>query len=160
MCFYQVFSTKPCNRTQTSPPNTIRQDVNFTFFVFFYYLAPLPAAVHRSYIQNNHICKHGPDEDDLDKGLNLYQNSRLHVLRLRSGKPDSNVYRISRRHVLSFRPTERPSDRSNDRAIERPSDRATERSTERSNDRPSDGLVGYREPNRIYLYMGWSILLR
>ena len=124
-------------------------------FCLFFSLAPLPAAGHRSYIQNKHICKHGPDEDDLDKGSEFYGSSRLYVIRLRSGKGGPNFYKKGRPHVRSLvdrateRATERTSDRAIDRATDRPRDRssdrvigrATERSTERPTDRSNDRAI-------------------
>ena len=117
--------------------------------------------------------------NQFDRGPNVYSKSRRRVYRLRSGIPrDNNLEGVSDRPTrISAETIKRPSDRSSDRAIERPIDRSTERSTDRATDRTterssdraterpierstersteratertSDGLVEYREANRI-----------
>ena len=57
--------SKPAQRTQ------IKQNAIFTFFFDLSSLAPLPAAGHRSYIRNKHLCKRGPDESDLESLSNF-----------------------------------------------------------------------------------------
>ena len=51
-------------------------------FALFFTLDPVAAAGHRSYTKNNHIGKHGPDENDLGGISNFCEIFRRHVLGL------------------------------------------------------------------------------